>query len=163
MSAKIKDAMGLLAWIVATFAVSAIGARASIQASTFYTQLAQPTWAPPPWVFGPVWTTLYTFMAIAAWLVWRAGGFRKNAVALGFFIVQLGLNALWSWLFFAWQLGGPAFFEVLVLWTAIAATLIAFFRIRRLAGVLLVPYLLWVSLAAFLNLTLWQMNPGILG
>jgi tryptophan-rich sensory protein len=163
MSTKAKNLIGLLFWFLGTFAVSALGAKASIQASEFYTALVQPAWAPPPWVFGPVWSALYTLMAIAAWLVWRSGGFRKNALALGLFICQLLLNALWSWLFFAWQLGGPAFFEVLILWASILATLWAFFKVRKLAGVLLLPYLLWVTFAAALNFSLWRMNPVILG
>ena len=102
-------------------------------------------------------------MAIAAWLVWRSGGFRANRDALLMFFVQLGLNVMWSWLFFAWRIGGPAFAEVLLLWAAILATTVLFWRVKPLAGLLLVPYLLWVSFAAALNYTLWQNNPGLLG
>src|SRR5690606_3941753 len=118
---------------------------------------------PPPSIFGPVWTTLYIMMAIAAWLVWRVGGFHAAKGALILFLVQLLANALWSWLFFAWQLGAFAFAEVLVLWLLIAATLLAFWRIRPLAGALLIPYLAWVSFASALNYTLWQLNPQVLG
>lgn len=163
MQSKQKDFLGLAGWLVLTFAISSIGARASIQASSFYGQLVQPSWSPPPWLFGPVWTTLYALMGIAAWLVWRSGGFRKNRVALGLFGVQLILNALWSWLFFAWKLGGPAFVEVLLLWVTILATLVAFWRVRPLGGALLIPYLAWVGFAAALNFALWRLNPGILG
>jgi tryptophan-rich sensory protein len=158
-----KDILGLIGWLVLTFAVSSIGARASIEARSFYGQLTQPDWSPPPWVFGPVWTTLYALMAIAAWLVWRSGGLQANRIALALFGVQLALNALWSWLFFAWKLGGLAFAEVTLLWIAIAATLAAFWRVRPLAGALLVPYLAWVSFAAALNYALWRANPGIFG
>jgi tryptophan-rich sensory protein len=146
-----------------SYAASAVGAIASIQAQSFYGQLVQPAWAPPPAVFGPVWTLLYTLMAIAAWLVWRNGGFRNHRLALSLFLVQLAFNALWSWLFFAWHLGALAFADILLLWILIVATLLSFWRKRPLAGALLVPYLLWVSFAAALNYSLWQLNPQILG
>lgn len=160
---KQKDILGLAGWLIVTFAASAVGARASIEAKAFYGQLVQPTWAPPPWVFGPVWTALYAMMAIAAWLVWRSGGLRTNRIALALFIVQLALNALWSWLFFAWNLGVLAFAEIVLLWVFIVATLISFWRVRPLAGILLLPYLLWVSFATALNYALWQLNLQIFG
>jgi tryptophan-rich sensory protein len=155
--------MGLIGWFIASFAISAVGAIASIEARNFYAGLVQPEWAPPGWVFGPVWTLLFALMAIAAWLVWRKGGFHAHRIALSLFIIQLLFNALWSWLFFAWRLGGPAFADILLLWGLILATLIAFWHVQRLAGILLVPYLLWVSFAAFLNYALWQLNPALLG
>jgi tryptophan-rich sensory protein len=102
-------------------------------------------------------------MAIAAWLVWRIDGFLAARSALTLFLVQLGVNALWSWLFFAWHLGAISFVDIVLLWSLIVATLIAFWRISPLAGVLLIPYLLWVSFAAVLNYTIWQLNPAILG
>lgn len=102
-------------------------------------------------------------MAIAAWLVWRSGGFSANRIALSFFLAQLVLNALWSWLFFAWHLGGLAFADIVVLWVLIAATLVSFWRARPLAGALLIPYLLWVSFASALNYSVWQLNPQVLG
>ena len=160
---RARDGFGLLAWLTVSFAVSAIGASASIGARSFYGQLTQPAWAPPGWVFGPVWTTLFAMMGIAAWLVWRSGGFAVQRWPLAVFGVQLALNALWSWLFFAWNLGGLAFLEVLLLWLSIAATLTLFWRVRRLAGLLLMPYLLWVSFAAVLNFSLWRLNPEFLG
>lgn len=160
---KQKQFLGLIGWFILSFAASAVGAVASIQAKSFYGQLAQPGWAPPPSVFGPVWTILYALMAIAAWLVWRSGGFRSHRFALSLFLVQLALNALWSWIFFTWQNGMLAFADIVLLWLLIVATLISFWRVRPLAGALLVPYLLWVSFAAALNFTLWQLNPQILG
>lgn len=160
---KQKQILGLIGWLIASFAASAIGAVASIQAKSFYGELVQPSWAPPASVFGPVWTLLYAMMAIAAWLVWRSGGFRNNRIALSLFGVQLALNALWSWLFFAWHLGALAFADILLLWFFIAATTVSFWRVRPLAGALLVPYLLWVSFAAVLNYFMWQLNPQILG
>lgn len=160
---KPKQALGLIGWLVLSFAASAVGAAASIQAQSFYGQLVQPSWAPPPWVFGPVWTVLFALMAIAAWLVWRCGGFRRHRLALSLFLVQLVFNALWSWLFFAWHRGALSFADIMLLWALIVATLLSFWRIRPVAGMLLFPYLLWVSFAAALNYTLWQLNPQILG
>lgn len=159
---KRQQILGLIGWFFGTFAASVIGAIASVNAGEFYGLLEQPDWAPPAWLFGPVWTTLYGMMAVAAWIVWRVGGFAAQRIALTLFLVQLGLNALWSWLFFTWQLGGLAFAEILVLWGAILASLIAFWRVRVTAGLFLLPYLLWVSFAAFLNFTLWQANPLLL-
>lgn len=158
-----KQILGLAGWLAASFAASAVGAVASIQARTFYSQLVQPDWAPPPAIFGPVWTTLFTLMGIAAWLTWRSGGFAANRVALTLFLLQLAFNALWSWLFFAWNLGLLALVDIAVLWILIASTLIAFWRVRPLAGGLLIPYLLWVGFAGVLNFSLWQLNPQVLG
>ena len=158
-----KQILGLLAWLVVSFIAAAIGGAASIQAGSFYTQLLRPDWAPPAAIFGPVWTVLYALMGISAWLVWRVGGFRAAKSALTLFLVQLAFNALWSWLFFGWRRGGLAFADILLLWALIIATLIFFWRIRPLAGALLVPYLLWVSFATALNYAVWQRNPQILG
>ena len=160
---KSTDILGLLGWLALSYAVSAIGASASINAGAFYAQLTQPGWAPPGWLFGPVWTTLFTMMGVAAWLVWRNGGMKAQRWPLVAFGIQLALNALWSWLFFAWKLGGTALAEVVLLWAAIAVTLVLFWRARRLAGLLLVPYLLWVSFATVLNFSLWRLNPVLLG
>lgn len=158
-----RQIWGLAGWIVVCFAASAAGAIASIQTRSFYSQLIQPSWAPPGWLFGPVWTVLYALMAIAAWLVWRYGGFRTHRLALSLFLLQLVFNALWSWLFFAWHLGVWAFADIVLLWILIVATLVSFWRVSPLAGALLVPYLMWVSFAAALNYAVWQLNPQILG
>ena len=160
---KNKQIIGFVAWLAVSFTAAAIGAAASIQASSFYLQLARPAWAPPANVFGPVWTALYVLMAIAAWLVWRVGGFRFARLALTLFLAQLAVNALWSWLFFGWHWGGLAFADLGLLWMLIITTLIAFWRVRPLAGALLIPYLLWVSFALALNYSVWQLNPQILG
>lgn len=158
-----RDIPGFGAWLGISFVAAVVGGAASINAEIFYQQLVLPAWAPPGWVFGPVWMVLYCLMGIAAWLVWRVDGFHAARVALSLFLVQLVLNALWSWLFFGWQLGALAFAEILVLWAMILATTIAFWRVRVLAAVLMVPYLLWVSFAAVLNYVVWQLNPQILG
>ncbi len=155
--------IGLAGWLLLAFGASAIGAVASVEARSFYGELVLPDWAPPGWVFGPVWTVLYAFMGIAAWLVWRSGGFRGNRTALGLFVAQLALNALWSWLFFAWRLGGWAFVDILALLVTLSVVLVLFWRVRPLAGVLLIPYLIWVAFASVLNYAIWQMNPQLLG
>lgn len=110
-----------------------------------------------------MWSVLYLLMGIAAWLVWRERGFRGARAALWLFVVQLGANALWTWLFFAWRRGALAFGEILLLWLLIAATIVAFWRVRKLAGALLVPYLAWVSFATALTWAVWRMNSGVLG
>ncbi|HEY0894670.1 MAG TPA: TspO/MBR family protein [Cellvibrio sp.] len=158
-----QQVFGLVAWLALSFIAAAIGSVASIQAASFYAELIRPDWSPPASVFGPVWTVLYTLMGIAAWLVWRVNGFNRAGIALMLFLSQLALNALWSWLFFYWQQGALAFVDIILLWFFIAATLVAFWRIHKLAAVLLVPYLLWVSFAAVLNYSLWQLNPQMLG
>ena len=158
----LSQAIGLAGWLGVTFAAAAIGAVASADASTFYAQLVRPAWAPPASAFGPVWSALYLLMGVAAWLVWRERGAPRVGVALTLFIAQLCANALWSWLFFAWRHGAFAFAGVLVLLALIAATIAAFWRIRRTAGVLMLPYLAWVCLASALTWSVWQNNPKLL-
>ena len=158
----LSQTVGLAAWLALVFAAAAIGAFASIEAGAFYAQLVRPAWAPPASAFGPVWSVLYLLMGIAAWLVWREQGARHLRAALALFVVQLCANALWSWLFFAWRSGAFAFAEVLVLLALIAATTTVFWRIRRLAGVLMLPYLAWVGLACALTWAVWQGNPNAL-
>jgi tryptophan-rich sensory protein len=158
-----RQGAGLAGWLLGSFAAAAAGGVASANAGDFYQQLVRPGWAPPPWLFGPVWSVLYLLMGIAAWLVWRERGFRGARAALTLFIVQLAANALWTWLFFAWRLGALAFGEILLLWVLIAATIAAFWRVRPLAGALLLPYLLWVTFAAALTFAVWRMNPALLG
>ncbi len=152
--------LGLVAWLALAFAAGAVGAIASVEAASFYTELVRPSWAPPPSVFGPVWSTLYALMGIAAWLVWRESG--RHRWALGLFGLQLVVNALWSWLFFVWRQGAFAFCEVLILAVLIAATVIAFWRVSRLAAVLMLPYLAWVCFASALTWSVWQANPTLL-
>lgn len=154
--------LGLGAWLGLTFAAAAIGALATRSAPTFFAQLDRPAWAPPSSAFGPVWTALYLLMAVAAWLVWRERAWAGTRGPLAVYVVQLALNALWSWLFFAWRQGGLAMAEILVLLACIVATMAAFARVRRLAAALLVPYLLWVSYASALTWALWRGNPALL-
>lgn len=157
-----KQLAGLIGWLAVTFAAAAAGGFASADAGDFYQRLMRPAWAPPSWLFAPVWTMLYLLMAVAAWLVWRERGFRQAPITLLLFLIQLGVNALWTWLFFAWHLGAVAFGEILILWALILCTLVAFWRVRSIAGVLLIPYLAWVTFAAALTYAVWQANPALL-
>lgn len=156
------QAFGLLAWLALTFVAAALGAVASMDAAVFYAQLSKPAWAPPGALFGPVWLALYLLMGLAAWLVWRQRPSLSVDGALGLYLVQLAANALWSWLFFAWHRGALAFAEMLLLWVLIAVTALAFGRVSRLAGLLLLPYLGWVGFAAALNWMIWLRNPGVI-
>lgn len=158
-----RQAWGLVAWLLLCFGAAALGGFASANASDFYRELVRPSWAPPGWLFGPVWSALYAMMGVAAWLVWRARGFSGARTALVLFLVQLAANALWTWLFFVWRMGALGFAEILVLWVLILATLVAFWRISRVAGALLVPYLAWVSFASVLTWAMWRGNPVLLG
>lgn len=162
-SSKTRHALGLIGWLLVAFAAAAVGGFASANASDFYSALVRPSWAPPGWLFGPVWSVLYVLMGVSAWLVWRARGFAGAWPALLLFVVQLAANALWTWLFFVWRLGALAFVEVLLLWLLIAANIVLFSRVSKLAAWLLVPYVAWVSFACALTFAAWRLNPGLLG
>ena len=163
MKAASRPAIGIAGWVLLSFAAAAVGGVASANAGDFYEQLSRPAWAPPPYLFGPVWSVLYFLMGVAAGLVWRAQGFDGGRTALILFVVQLGLNALWTWLFFAWRTGMWAFIEIVMLWLLILATILAFARIRTLSAWLLLPYLCWVSYATALTYAVWRLNPNVLG
>ena len=143
--------------LVLTFLAPAAGAWTT--SPDWYSTLAKPSWSPPAWVFGPVWTVLYALMAVSAWLVWREGGWARQRRPLMLYLVQLILNAAWTPLFFGLRQPGLAFAEIVLLWLAILITLLAFMRARPLAAWLFAPYLAWVSFAAVLNFTLWRLNP----
>ena len=148
----------LILFFVLVTAVALIGAQ--FAPGEWYASLQKPALNPPNWIFGPVWTGLYILMAIAAWLVWRERGAPGRALALGAWLVQLLLNAAWSWLFFGLHRPGWAFAEIMLLFGAILITMLLFWRIRALAGILLLPYLLWVGFAAYLNIQLLTLNGG---
>ena len=154
--ASMKLLAGLAGWLAVTFAAAWAGAR--FMPGEWYAALAKPWWNPPNWIFGPVWTVLYVLMAVAAWLVWRQAGFAGAGPALGLFLVQLALNALWSYLFFGLHRIDWALADILALWAAILAVLILFWRVQATAGALLLPYLAWVSFATVLNFALWRLN-----
>lgn len=126
---------------------------------TWYKSLNKPAFNPPSWIFAPVWTILYLLMGVAAFLVWREGLNRRTVqIGLGLFVFQLILNALWSYIFFELQNPLAAFIEILVLWVAIAATIYFFCKVNTTAAYLMAPYILWVTFAAVLNLSIFQLN-----
>ena len=127
--------------------------------SGWYASIQKPLFNPPNWVFAPVWTTLFLLMGISLYLIWDKGLEKKDVkLAVSVFGVQLALNIVWSFLFFGLQSPFLAFIEIVLLWIAILATIILFYRISKKAGLLLAPYLLWVSFAAFLNYSIWILN-----
>ncbi len=146
----------LLAVCFAAAAVGGIATRPSLEG--WYSALAKPSWTPPGWLFGPVWTVLYACMALAAWLVWRTRGLAGAKRELALFAVQLALNVAWSWLFFGLRSPGLAFADIVLLLAAIAATTAAFGKVSTTAGLLFVPYLGWVAFAGVLNFAIWRMN-----
>jgi len=126
---------------------------------TWYASLSKPTFAPPNWLFAPVWTTLFALMGISAYLVWSKGTKKKEVrIALVVFGIQLLLNIFWSYLFFGLQNPLYAFFEIIILWSAIALTIFKFYKISKNAALLLLPYIIWVSIAATLNYYIWILN-----
>ena len=124
----------------------------------WYANLNKPVFTPPGWVFGPAWTTLYVLMGISFYLIWTKTNFVGYQKALSFFAIQLVLNALWSILFFGLKQPLFALVEIIVLWVAILLTLIPFYKIDKTAGLLLIPYLAWVTFAAILNLSIVILN-----
>lgn len=147
--------LALIGWIAACFAAAACGA--AWPPGEWYGELAKPPWNPPAWLFGPVWTTLYLAMAVAVWRVGR-GGWSGRRRALACFLVQLGLNAAWTPVFFGLHALGGAVVVIVALLVAIAATIRSFTRHDRVAAWLLVPYLGWVGFATVLNVELWRLN-----
>lgn len=153
--------LGLCFWIVVCFAVAALGGHwTSREIPTWYATLHRPSIAPPNWVFGPVWTTLYAMMATAAWLISRAPASPQRNLALALFVLQLGLNLTWSWIFFRQHALGAAFGEIVALWLAIGATVCVALPASRAAALLLLPYWAWVSFASVLNAAYWRLNPA---
>jgi benzodiazapine receptor len=154
-----RSAPGLVAWLAASFAAAWIGSR--YLPGEWYVSLVKPAWTPPNEVFAPVWTVLYVLMGVAAWLVWRRAGFGGASAALSLFIAQLVLNALWSYLFFGLHRPDLAFIDILVLWVLILVVTVMFWREIQVAGMLLLPYLVWVGFASLLNFAIWQLNRGL--
>ncbi len=149
----------LVLCIAVCFAAAAIGAAfTNPNVPGWYANLDKPAWTPPNRVFGPVWSFLYLLMGISAWQVWRRTGLRAAAVPLALFGIQLLLNAAWSGLFFGLRSPGAALIDILLLWCAILATMVAFRRRSALAGWLMLPYLAWVSFAVALNVAIWNLN-----
>ncbi len=143
-------------WILLSMLAGVSGGVARPDA--WYDGIRKPRWNPPNWVFAPAWTILYVTMGVAAWMVWSRREEAAVGLALGLFVVQLLFNSAWSWIFFRFRRIDLAFYELVAMWLLVLATLLAFWSIRPAAGQLLVPYLLWVTFAGYLNLTLWRLN-----
>lgn len=160
LSKKVKRVLAPIIFIVLAESAGIIGSIFTAPAITgWYAGIVKPAFNPPSWVFGPVWTMLFALMGISAYLVWQRGIARRDVkVALGIFGFQLVLNTLWSIVFFGLQSVGGALIEIVFLWTAILATIVTFSRISKWAGWLLVPYILWVSFAAYLNYIIYTLN-----
>ena len=163
---KIKNTFKLIIAIVVSELAGIIGSVFTTPSiAGWYATLVRPALNPPAWIFGPVWTTLFALMGLSAWLIWQkldsgseAGMTKRVKIALGIFIGQLILNTLWSIIFFGLHSPGAAFVEIIFLWLAILATIIAFAKISKPAAWLLVPYILWVSFAGYLNYSIWMLN-----
>ena len=154
--ADLRSAVALVVCLAACFAAAWIGSRFTLPSIPgYYAALQKPSWTPPNWAFAPVWSALYLLMAIAVWLVWCRAGWTW---AVGLFVIQLFFNLIWSAIFFAMQLPGWAFLDILLLIVALFATIVAFARIWVTAACLLLPYLFWVAYAAAVNFAIWQMN-----
>lgn len=153
--------LGLVLFLGLCLGAGGIGAIATTpEIAGWYQSLDKPSWNPPNAVFGPVWTTLFVMIAIAGWIIWKREGIQGARLPLTLFFLQLALNVAWSWIFFGMHQPGWAFLEIVVLWCAIAATVIAFSRTSKPAAFLLLPYLAWVAFASLLNYTIWQLNAG---
>ena len=150
----------LIIAIALPLAAGAIGSSATFTGiDSWYTTLNKPSFNPPNWIFGPVWTTLYILMGISLYLIWQKGlkkEFIKNSFIL--FIVNLILNSFWSIAFFGLENPGLAFLVIIVLWIVILTLILRFYKINKLASYLLIPYILWVSFASVLNFSIWQLN-----
>jgi len=156
---RVASVLGLAAALGLSLGTGLVGSLATASSvATWYPALDKPSWTPPDWLFGPVWTLLYMMMGVAAWLVWRGAASGRARLPLLLFALQLLLNACWSLLFFGLRSPGLALIEIVLLWLAIAATLWAFARVRAWAALLLAPYLAWVTFAAALNLEIWRLN-----
>jgi translocator protein len=150
----------LIISIVASFAAGGIGSLFTFKAiPTWYPGLRKPPYTPPNWAFGPVWTTLYILMGISVFLVWQKGLDTSGAIlAFVFFWIQLVINALWSVIFFGMKSKGGGVITIIILWLLILATIVTFFRVSSWAGALLIPYIVWVSIASYLNIGVWVLN-----
>ena len=155
-----KNTLGLVGWLLVSFSAAWIGSR--FMPGAWYASLAKPSWNPPNAIFAPVWSVLYVLMGVAAWLVWRRAGFSGASAALVLFFLQLVLNALWSYLFFGLHRPDMAFFDIVALWVVLLVAAVLFWRVDRIAGGLMAPYVVWVTFASYLNFVLWRFNRGLL-
>jgi len=151
--------LGLALWLLLCYGVAGLGARwTTPEIPGWYRTLMRPSFAPPNWIFGPVWTLLYTLMAVAVWRVSLAPPSTARSLGILLFVIQLALNLAWSQIFFKQHWIGAAFAEVLCIWAAIGGTILLFWRVSPLGGALLLPYIVWVSFASVLNGAYWRLN-----
>ena len=151
----------LALWMIGCLAVGGIGGRwTGSEIPGWYRTITKPSFNPPNWIFGPVWTTLYILMAIAAWLVAESPDSQSRSLGLALFVFQLALNLAWSWIFFHRHAIGPAALEVAVLWCAIGVTTLVFSRVSAASAWLMTPYWAWVTFASILNAAIWRLNPN---
>ncbi|MBI4132567.1 MAG: tryptophan-rich sensory protein [Candidatus Sungbacteria bacterium] len=157
---KINNFWRLVIAVVVSELAGVIGSVFTVSAiPNWYAGLIKPAVNPPSWVFGPVWTTLYALMGVAAFLIWKKGFEQRDVkIALGIFGVQLVLNTVWSIIFFGLQSPGWALVDITLLWLAIVWTMVVFHKISKPAAYLLLPYILWVSFASYLNYVIWVLN-----
>ncbi len=154
-----RHAIGLAVSILICFGAAGLGSLLTTPSiGGWYVTLRRPAWTPPNWVFGPVWSLLYLSMGMAAWLVWRRAGISGARLPLVLFALQLALNVSWSAIFFSAHMPGFAFAEIVLLWLMILGTIVSFSPVSRAAGLLMLPYLLWVAFAAALNYSIWRLN-----
>ena len=151
-----KRYLSVIVWILISFLPAIVGG--FFKPGNWYLEIIKPEWTPPGWIFGPVWFFLYFCMGIAAFLIWESKKNKQIKLPIIVFILQLLLNALWSWIFFGLHNLGLSVFEIIVLWVMIGATIILFYRVNKIAGLILIPYLLWVSFATILNYNIWILN-----
>ena len=149
----------LLGWLALCFGVDGVASVFAIRSiPTWYAALEKPALNPPNQVFGPVWIVLYALMAVSAWIVWKTRPSSCRTRGLRLFCVQLALNFLWTWIFFGAHQVLTAFFDIVALWAAILLTILTFRGMSHTAAWLLVPYLAWVTFAAYLNFAMWKLN-----
>jgi tryptophan-rich sensory protein len=149
---------GLVGFLIVAFLPATMGAL--FPPGDWYEELAKPDWRPPNWIFAPAWTLLYLTIGVAGWLIWQRVGFAGARLAFIVFFLQLILNAAWTPLFFGLHRPDLAFVEIVVLWLSILATIALFYPIVPAAGLLLLPYLAWVTFASALNFAIWRLNVG---
>lgn len=156
---KLNEALALVLFLILCLSAELMGSLLTMSSvDTWYQTIEKPSWTPPNWLFAPVWTTLFLLMAVSAWMIWLDGGIRQNIVPLALFIIQLAFNVLWSGLFFANQSPGLAFINIVFLWFLILSMIIAFIKVKQIAGYMNIPYMLWVTYAGALNLSIWRLN-----
>ena len=150
------ETIGAIGWVA--FTLFAAWLATWLLPDEWYKELSKPGWNPPDKIYVPVWMALYLLMGVAAWLVWKNGGMLGRAIPLGLFTIQLVLQVAWSWLLFGRHRIGQALIDLLVLWIALLVTLILFWGVLPLAGILMIPALVWVSFASALTWVVWQKN-----